>query len=72
MYLLTTPFGSTYQYVHTLVSDELYNNSFDAISPDTRWMVSGEWGTMTHLQITNISQASGHYAAVTPPSMKIV
>ena len=51
MFLLTTPGGSTYQYVHTLVSGELYNNSFDAISPDTRWMVSGEWGTMSHLQV---------------------
>jgi hypothetical protein len=51
MFLLTTPSGSTYQYVHTLVSGELYNNSFDAISPDTRWMVSGEWGTMTHFQL---------------------
>lgn len=51
MYLLTTPSGSTYQYTHTLVSGELYNNSFDAISPDTQWMVSGTWGTQTYLQV---------------------
>ena len=51
MFLVTTPSGATYQYVHTLVSGELYNNSFDTISPDTQWMVSGEWGTMSHLQI---------------------
>jgi len=51
MFLVTTPSGATYQYVHTLVSGELYNNSFDAVSPDTQWMVSGEWGTMDHLQI---------------------
>src|ERR1700691_414130 len=51
MYLLTTPSGSTYQYVHTLASGELYNNSFDAISPDTQWLVSGTWGTQTNLQI---------------------
>ena len=51
MFLVTTPSGATYQYVHTLVSGELYNNSFDAVSPDTQWMVSGEWGTMSHLQI---------------------
>jgi hypothetical protein len=51
MFLVTTPSGVTYQYVHSLVSGELYNNSFDAISPDSRWMVSGEWGTMDHLQI---------------------
>ena len=51
MFLVTTPSGATYQYVHTLVSGELYNNSFDAISPDEQWMISGEWGTMSHLQI---------------------
>ena len=51
MFLVTTPSGATYQYVHTLVSGEMYNNSFDAISPNRQWMVSGEWGTMSHLQI---------------------
>jgi hypothetical protein len=51
MYLLTTPSGSTYKYTHTLASGELYNNSFDAISPDTQWMISGTWGTQTNLQI---------------------
>ena len=35
----------------TLVAGELYNNSFDAIAPGSQWMVAGEWGTMTHLQI---------------------
>jgi hypothetical protein len=51
MFLVTEPSGRTVKYVHKLVSGELYNNSFDAISPDTQWMVSGEWGTMRHLQI---------------------
>ena len=51
MFLVTTPGGATYQYVHTLVPGELYNNSFDAISPDAQWMVAGEWGTMSHLQV---------------------
>lgn len=51
MFQVTTPSGATYQYVHDLVPGELYNNSFDAVSPDTQWMVSGEWGTMDHLQI---------------------
>ena len=52
MFLLTTPAKKTYQYVHTLVAGELYNNSFDAISPDTKWMVAGEWDTETmHLQV---------------------
>jgi hypothetical protein len=51
MYLVTTPSGATRQYAHTLVAGELYNNSFDAISPDTQWMVSGEWGALSHLQV---------------------
>jgi hypothetical protein len=37
--------------VHTLVPGELYNNSFATISPDTQWMIAGEWETMSHLQI---------------------
>ena len=41
MFLVTTPSGSTYEYTHTLAAGELYNNSFDAISPDDQWMVSG-------------------------------
>ncbi len=51
MFLVTTPSGATYQYVHNLVRGELYNNSFVAISPDSQWMVGGEWETMRHLQI---------------------
>jgi len=33
------------------VAGEEYNNSFDAIAPGAQWMVSGEWDTMTHLQV---------------------
>jgi hypothetical protein len=51
MYRVTTPGGSSYEYTHTLVSGELYNNSFAALTPNAQWMVSGEWGTMTHLQV---------------------
>ena len=51
MYLLTTPAKKTYQYVHTLAAGELYNNSFDAVSPDTKWLVSGTWGTVSSLQV---------------------
>jgi len=51
LYTVTTPSGSVYQYTHTLVSGELYNNSWVAVSPDTQWLLSGEWGTMSHLQI---------------------
>jgi hypothetical protein len=51
MFLVTTPSGDSFEYVHTLVPGELYNNSFAAISPDSQWMVGGEWETMNHLQI---------------------
>ena len=51
MFLATTPSGNSLEYVHTLVPGELYNNSFATISPDTQWMVAGEWETMSHLQI---------------------
>ena len=51
MFLVTTPSGQSLQYLHTLVQGELYNNSFVAISPDSQWMIAGEWGTMSHLQI---------------------
>jgi hypothetical protein len=51
MFLVTTPVGKTFEYTHTLVHGELYNNSFATVSPDTQWMVAGEWETMSHLQI---------------------
>jgi hypothetical protein len=51
MFLVTTPAGKTFEYTHTLVHGELYNNSFATVSPDTKWMVAGEWETMSHLQI---------------------
>lgn len=51
MFLVTTPSGKRFEYRHALVPGELYNNSFVAISPDTQWMVAGEWGTMSHLQM---------------------
>ena len=51
MFLVTTPSGKRFEYRHALVPGELYNNSFVAISPDTQWMVGGEWETMSHLQI---------------------
>jgi hypothetical protein len=51
LFVVTTPSGAAIQYVHRLVPGELYNNSFDAISPDRQWMVAGEWNTMSHLQV---------------------
>jgi hypothetical protein len=51
MFLVTTPSGRSLEYLHSLVPGELYNNSFVAVSPDSQWMIAGEWGTMRHLQI---------------------
>jgi hypothetical protein len=51
MFLVTNPSGKSFEYRHTIVRGELYNNSFDAISTDAQWLVAGEWGTMSHLQI---------------------
>ena len=51
MFLVTTPSGKSLEYVHPLLPGELYNKSFIAVSPDIQWMVVGEWGTMSHLQI---------------------
>lgn len=51
MYLVTTPSGSEYEYKHTLASGEQANNSFAAVSPDSQWLVSGEYGTMNRLLV---------------------
>jgi hypothetical protein len=49
MYRAQAPDGTWREYVHQLGTDEAYNNSWDAISPDGSWMLSGEWDTMTRL-----------------------
>ncbi|MEU3826703.1 hypothetical protein GT045_31115 [Streptomyces sp. SID486] len=51
MYRVQAPGGAWSEYVHTLGPGEALNNSWDAISPDGRWMLSGEWGTMTRLLV---------------------
>lgn len=51
LFLVTTPSGATYRYVHALAPGELYNNSFAAIAPGGQWMVSGTWDTVRHLQV---------------------
>jgi hypothetical protein len=51
LFVVTTPEGTMIPYVHHLVPHELYNNSFDAISPDQQWMVAGTWETISHLQV---------------------
>jgi len=49
MYRAQAPDGTWREYVHALGADEAYNNSFDTISPDGAWMLSGEWNTMNRL-----------------------
>ncbi|MGW2420573.1 hypothetical protein ACWC0C_15185 [Streptomyces sp. NPDC001709] len=51
MYRVQAPDGTWSEYVHTLSPGEALNNSWDAISPDGQWMLSGEWGTMNRLLI---------------------
>ncbi|MDQ7905406.1 hypothetical protein RB614_12810 [Phytohabitans sp. ZYX-F-186] len=51
MYRVQAPGGAWSEYVHALEPGEALNNSFAAISPDGRWMVTGEWGTMSRLLV---------------------
>jgi hypothetical protein len=51
LFRVTTPSGGHYDYTHTLVSGEEYNNSWVAVSPDSQWMVNGEWDTMNHFLV---------------------
>ena len=51
LYEVTSPKGDVLDFVHRLVPGEDYNNSFATITPDGRWMVSGEWGEMTRLLV---------------------
>ncbi|MET7653275.1 hypothetical protein [Streptomyces sp. NPDC005486] len=51
MYRVQAPGGAWSEYVHALGSGEALNNSWVAITPDSRWMLSGEWGTMTRFLV---------------------
>ncbi|WP_306316558.1 MULTISPECIES: hypothetical protein [unclassified Streptomyces] len=51
MFALTSPSGTRTTFEHALDEGELLNNSFAAVSPDTQWLVSGEWGTRDSLQV---------------------
>ncbi|CAL9322736.1 hypothetical protein [Streptomyces sp. SudanB182_2057] len=51
MFRVRAPGGAWSEYVHTLGPGEALNNSWAAVSPDGRWMLSGEWGTMTRLLV---------------------
>lgn len=51
LFRVQAPDGTWTEYQHALESWEANNNSFAAVSPDGRWMVAGEWGTMTRLLV---------------------
>ncbi|MEV0122546.1 hypothetical protein AB0I16_13530 [Streptomyces sp. NPDC050703] len=51
MYAVTTPGGERHLYEHPLDPGEKLNNSFAAVSPDSQWLVSGEWGDQNRLQV---------------------
>ncbi|MCK2239576.1 MULTISPECIES: hypothetical protein [unclassified Crossiella] len=51
MFRVQTADGRWAEYVHQLESWEAINNSFAAVSPDARWLVSGEWGEMNRLLV---------------------
>ncbi|MFI9151628.1 hypothetical protein [Streptomyces sp. NPDC053367] len=51
MFRVQAPGGAWSEYVHTLAPGEAANNSWVAVSPDGRWMLAGEWGTMTRLLV---------------------
>jgi hypothetical protein len=51
LFRVQAPDGSWKNYKHNLESWEANNNSFAAVSPDARWLVAGEWGTMSRLLV---------------------
>jgi hypothetical protein len=51
LFRVQAPDGTWTEYQHALESWEANNNSFSAVSPDGRWMVTGEWGTMDRLLV---------------------
>lgn len=51
MFRVQTADGRWAEYTHQLESWELMNNSFAAVSPDARWLVSGEWGEMNRFLV---------------------
>jgi hypothetical protein len=51
MFAVTTAGGKRLEYTHTLSPGELFNNSFDAVSPDGQWLVAGEFGLQKRLLV---------------------
>jgi hypothetical protein len=53
MFMVTTPSGAQYEYVHQLSDDEIGPNAaaFDTVTPDGQWMVSAELAPVTRLLV---------------------
>jgi hypothetical protein len=51
LFTVTTSGGTLLEYTHALDPGELFNNSFDTVSPDGQWLVSGEFGEQHRLQV---------------------
>jgi hypothetical protein len=49
LFTITAPNGRVSDYPHPLARGEEYNNSFVTVSPNGRWLVSGEWNTERRL-----------------------
>jgi hypothetical protein len=49
LFTITAPNGRVSDYPHRLARGEEFNNSFVTVSPDDRWLVSGEWNTERRL-----------------------
>jgi hypothetical protein len=45
LFTITAPNGRVSDYPHPLARGEEFNNSFVSVSPNGRWLVSGEWDT---------------------------
>ncbi|MGQ4364450.1 hypothetical protein [Streptomyces sp. SAS_272] len=67
MYRVQAPGGAWSEYVHTLGPGEALNNSWVAITADSQWMLSGEWGTMTRFLVFPTPGAN----AATSPSANL-
>lgn len=51
MFTVTGADGIVHPFIHRLAGDEQPNNSFAAVTPDGRWLVSGEWGQRSRLLV---------------------
>jgi hypothetical protein len=49
LFTITAPNGRASYYRHLLARGEEYNTSFVTVSPNDRWLVSGEWNTERRL-----------------------